>query len=247
MKKLPLILLAFAFTFNSCSSNDDGNELTEDLPVDNSIDSSENNEDIDNNGMEIDDMQTIELVSGQISNLSANVATEERDPVTGQSTVTGEFTKFDFETGSITDSDTDWDIAFRATTIAINGGESISTTIDAPERNQNVEVAIADGSFGSITTTEGLDFSQDSADEYAIIPQSDMGWYTYNRETNVLSAIPGKVLVFKTRNGNFAKIEILSYYKDNPAEVTAEIAGADFRYYTFDYTFNPELGNTSFE
>ena len=47
------------------------------------------------------------------------------DPNTGQPLpVSGAFTKFDFSTGTETTSETDWDIAFRGSTIIVNGGES---------------------------------------------------------------------------------------------------------------------------
>ena len=36
--------------------------------------------------------------------------------------VSGPFVKFDFSSGDITNSDSDWDIAFRGTTILVNGG-----------------------------------------------------------------------------------------------------------------------------
>ena len=58
--------------------------------------------------------------------------------------------------------------------------------------------------------------------------------------TNLVTPIPGKVIVFKTRNGNYAKIEILSYYKDQDNT-------QDSRYYTFNYIYNPNTGDTSFE
>ena len=58
-----------------------------------------------------DDNTTAEPIQTEtVSNLYA--------PQTGGQgeAVGGEFAKFDFETGAITTSDTDWDIAFRGTT-----------------------------------------------------------------------------------------------------------------------------------
>ena len=80
------------------------------------------------------------LVEGTISNLFAD---QTGGPGTDEE-IGGEFTKFDFETGAETDSDTDWDIAFRGTTIAINGG-AVTGTADEPARNGGVEAAIATG------------------------------------------------------------------------------------------------------
>lgn len=162
--------------------------------------------------------------------------------------VGGEFTKFDFETGMQTTSETDWDIAFRGTTIAVNGG-TVTGTDDEPTRNGHAGATIATGTFASITTAEGLTFAQDADGAFAIPTGSDNGWYNYNQPTNIISPIPGKILVFKTSNGNYAKVEILSYYQDNPIPIVGGF-GSDAsvsRYYTFNYVYNPNVGETSFE
>lgn len=155
--------------------------------------------------------------------------------------VTGEFTKFDFTTGAITTSDTDWDIAFRGTTIAINGGNETGTT-DEPTRNGQAGAYIADGTFASVTTAEGVSFNQDSANGFAIPNGSDSGWYNYNPATNLVTPIPGKILVFRTRDGKYAKVEILSYYLNQDS--TDPTNG---RFYTFNYVYNPNEGEKSFE
>jgi len=153
----------------------------------------------------------------------------------------GPFTKFDFETGAETTSDTEWDIAFRGTTIAINGGIATGTN-DEPTRNGDAGASIVTGTFDSINTADGLTFAQDTALGFAIPTGSDNGWYNYDFMNNIIMPIPGKMLVFRTRDGKYAKIEILSYYKDqdnsNPA---------NGRYYTFNYVYNPNAGETSFE
>lgn len=155
--------------------------------------------------------------------------------------VGGEFAKFDFETGMQTTSDTDWDIAFRGTTIAINGG-TVTGTDDEPARNGDAGTTIVTGTFASVTTAEGLSFVQDANGAYAIPTGSDNGWYNYNQSTNIISPIPGKILVFRTANGNYAKVEILSYYLDQDSSNPA-----NGRYYTFNYVYNPNAGETSFE
>lgn len=55
--------------------------------------------------------------------------------------VGGPFTKFDFETGAETTSDTDWDIAFRETTITIYG-RAVTGTNDEPIRNGDAGATI---------------------------------------------------------------------------------------------------------
>lgn len=173
--------------------------------------------------------------SEQVVNLAAPQTGGQGQPVGG------EFAKFDFETGDMTTSDTDWDIAFRGTTIALNGG-TVTGTADEPARNGNGGATIASGTFASVTTAEGLTFDQDGDAAFAIPTGSDNGWYNYNFQTNVISPIPGKILVFRTRDGKYAKVEILSYYLDQDS---SNPAGG--RHYTFNYVYNPNEGETSFE
>lgn len=151
----------------------------------------------------------------------------------------GPFTKFSFATGAVTESETEWDIAFRGSTIAVNGGAATGTN-DEPARTGNAGAALVDGIFGEITSAEGLTFLQDATAAFAIPTGSDNGWYNYNPQTNLLMPIPGKVLVFRTHDGKFAKVEILSYYENAPANPDG-FADAS-RYYTFNYVYNPNEG-----
>lgn len=186
-----------------------------------------------------DDMPPLDAVESKTaSNIHAPQNGSQGEPASGP------FTKFSFETGTVTESETEWDIAFRGTTIAVNGGEPTGTA-DEPARNGNAGVAIINGTFADVTTAEGLSFSQDADGAFAIPLGSDQGWYNYNFMTNVLSPIPGKILVFRTHDNKYAKVEILSYYKDAPAEITPEIAANDLRYYTFRYVYNPNEGETT--
>ncbi len=180
-----------------------------------------------------------ERVSATVSNLHA--------PATGGfgADTTGPFTKFDFETGMKTDSDTEWDIAFRTTQIIVNGGTSLGTDSE-PERNGNAAAVIIDGLFDEVAVAPAVsEFAQDSAEGWAITASSDQGWYNYNFMTNVVSPLPGKVLVFRTRDGKYAKVEILSYYKDAPVQPDGFVDEA--RYYTFKYVYNPNDGETSLQ
>ena len=154
----------------------------------------------------------------------------------------GPFTKFSFATGAVTDSETEWDIAFRGSTIAVNGGTATGTN-DEPNRTGNAAAALVEGIFGEITSANGLTFAQDTSAAFAIPTGSDNGWYNYNPQTNLLIPIPGKILVFRTHDGKFAKVEILSYYENAPANPDG-FADAS-RYYTFNYVYNPNEGETT--
>ena len=161
---------------------------------------------------------------------------------TGQE-ISGTFTKFDFSTAQTTTSITEWDIAFRATTIIVNGGVSLET-IDEPERTGNAGAYIADGTFNSIMEVNTSLIEQDSNTGYAIATGSGNGWYLYNSQEFIITPIAGKILVFRTREGKYAKMEILSYYQNAPEN--PDSATDTSRYYTFNYSYQPNEGMTTF-
>lgn len=157
--------------------------------------------------------------------------------------ISGAFTKFSFETGAVTTSDTNWDIAFRGTTIIVNGGESLGTN-DEPERTGNAAAYIANGTMASVTEVDTDLLVADSANGYAIPSGSGNGWYLYNPQLFLVTPIAGKILVFRTHDGRYAKVEILSYYQDAPANPNAMVDQG--RYYTFNYVYQPNEDVTTF-
>ncbi len=180
----------------------------------------------------------VAIESETIENLHAPQSGGQGQPISGT------FTKFDFESGQATTSDTDWDIAFRGTTIIVNGGTSQGTT-DEPTRSGNAAAYITSGTLVSVTTVNSASFIQDSASSLAIPTGSDNGWYNYaGAPTFLVTPIAGKVLVFRTRDGKYAKVEILSYYKDAPSNPDAMVN--ESRYYTFNYVYQPNAGVETF-
>ncbi|XLS28866.1 HmuY family protein [Flavobacteriaceae bacterium M23B6Z8] len=175
--------------------------------------------------------------SQQISNLHAPQQGGQGEPISGA------FTKFDFSTGQITTSETEWDIAFRGTTIIVNGGTSLGTT-DEPDRNGNAAAYIASGTFASVTEVDDALFKQDSGTGYAIPSGSGNGWYLYNPQAFLITPIAGKILVFRTRDNRFAKVEILSYYENAPEN--PDVMVDEGRYYTFNYVYQPNAGINTF-
>lgn len=147
--------------------------------------------------------------------------------------VGGEFTKFSFSENKIVTND-NWDIAFRGTTIIVNGGAKINIT-DEPERKGSGAVSIVSGTFASVTAfpVAGT-FVQDGAETYAFPTSGENAWYDYNGLTHIISAKAGKVFVVKTHDGKYAKFEILSYYKDAPATPDANSVS---RYFTFNFAY----------
>ncbi|MGV6827810.1 MAG: HmuY family protein [Flavobacteriales bacterium] len=158
--------------------------------------------------------------------------------------VYGEFTKFNFATGQKTTSETEWDIALRGTIILVNGGEKTGID-DEPNRTGNAAAYIANGTMASIATVDLDNLQEDAINAQAIQTGSGNGWYLYaGPPTHLITPIAGKILVFKTHDGNYAKMEILSYYKDAPENPDA-FTDLD-QYYTFNYVYQPNEGFTSF-
>ena len=183
---------------------------------------------------------TAPVESKTITNLAALQDTDftQNPPVT-----TGSFTKFSFKAGAVVTDDS-WDIAFRGTTILVNGGAKIGSLSDEPERTGNAGLIIQNGIFANITTVPSeVTFAQDAAGSYALPTGSDNGWYNYaGPPTHLISPLAGKVIIVRTIDGNYAKMEILNYYKDNdPTEAD------NARYYSFNYVYNPNVGDKSIQ
>lgn len=154
---------------------------------------------------------------------------------------TNKFTLFSFKDNAIVaNSDsatTKWDIGFRSTTLIINGG------LSGPGQTQ---AQIVSGIFDELFEAPETGYVSDAQGMYAI--QGSEGWYNYTGQNgNPVSAIipiPGKVIVIKTTDGRFAKVEILSYYYGNPNTTTSEFADLatrpPSRYFTFRFIYQPD-------
>jgi hypothetical protein len=156
----------------------------------------------------------------------------------------GKFTFFNLENKALVsnaDSATaKWDIAFRGTTILVNSGTSGPGTGGA---------FVFTGSFDNLLTIP-VDsvFRTDNAPLYAIPTGSGKGWYNYNGPVNLLTPLPGRVLVIRTASGKYAKIEIQNYYKGGvtPASSASDnVKLTEQRYYAFRFTYQPN-GTKSF-
>lgn len=151
---------------------------------------------------------------------------------------TGKFTLFSFKDNkqiANTDSATNkWDVGFRGTMIIVNGG-----AIRTGQGGAYVHTGIFDE---TTTVPASASFTLDqSSTQLAITASSGKGWYNYDQTTNIISSIPGKVLIIRTGDGKYAKMEILSYYQGAPTmPTTTSIA----RYYTFRYVYQPDGSRT---
>ena len=158
----------------------------------------------------------------------------------GQPFGSGKFTFFSLEQNKVVPSSdsasSKWDIGFRGTTIITNGGNS------GPGQGGGFVYV---GLFDDLATVPAdSSFRVDNApSSYAITSGSNRGWYTYNGATNLVTPIPGRVLVIRTATGKYAKIEILNYYRGG---VTPEVSASDEvkirnqRFYSFRFRFQPD-------
>lgn len=152
---------------------------------------------------------------------------------------TGRFTFFSLRDSAIVpNSDsatTRWDIAFRATTIIINGG---------PIRfGQGGAIVLTGTDFNTLETLPETGWRVDSSATSLAIPVgSGRAWYNYNQQTNVITPIPGVVLGIRTADGRYAKLQILSYYLNAPANPNGFADRS--RVYTFRYVFQPNGSRT---
>lgn len=147
----------------------------------------------------------------------------------------GDFTKFSFSTGQITESETEWDIALRGTTIIVNGGEATGI-IDEPDRNGDAAAYIVNDTFWCVQNIDNDLFLQDSMLNLAIPTGSGNGWYNYTGAPNhLILPIPGRILIFKTHDSQYVKVEILSYYFDIP--INPDSVMDQSRYYSLNYSY----------
>jgi hypothetical protein len=129
---------------------------------------------------------------------------------------------------------TKWDIAFSSTKILVNSGTS------GPGLGGAFVFKGLFDDLKTISTDSSFATDNASAASYAIPLGSGKAWYTYDGLTTLVSPIAGRVLVIKTANGKYAKIEILNYYKGGVTLAsTASVNDKLFkqRYYTFRYTY----------
>jgi len=186
-----------------------------------------------------DETGTVILQSKQVANLQADtiIGVYTSGPATGQPYGSGKFTFYSLETNSVianTDSATNkWDIGLRGTTIITNGGNSGPASGGA---------FVYVGTFDDLKSVPADSvFRTDNAPTaYAIRTGSGNGWYSYNGATNIITPIPGRILVIRTASGKYAKIEIQNYYKGG---VTPDATASDEdklkkqRYYTFRFIY----------
>lgn len=153
------------------------------------------------------------------------------------SSLTGKYEKFSFSEGDTVSHD-NWDVAFKGSTIIVNGGESSNQ--DQPDRVGDAAVYIATGIMSDVKIVDVSKLTEDDVTRPAIIDDlgiSGQGWASYDMGTHILSPIAGRILVFRTHDNKYAKMEILYYYdSENPQPFDGDFGG----FYTFDYVYQSD-------
>ncbi len=152
------------------------------------------------------------LVSGILlltASCKKNNNTTSQPPVTDTTVVRVNFSTsspyafFSFKNNAIvanTDSATSkWDFGLRLTTFLVNSYAS------GPG---NAGVVIQNGIFENITAAPISGYAYDTTSSKLAI--KDGSWYTYDIVTHVFNPIPGKIFIFRTADGHYAKMEILN-------------------------------------
>lgn len=149
------------------------------------------------------------------------------------------YVKFSFSKGDTVPQDSaNWDIAFRTTTIIANGGTKVDKGPLEPERTGIGGLYLEINFFDEVIKAVPSRVKQDKATQYALPTGSMSSWYNYVFAQHVVYPIPGRIIVVKTHDGKYAKVEIISYYKDAPSNVPKE--SLESAYYTFRYAYQPD-------
>lgn len=142
------------------------------------------------------------------------------------------YTFFSFrDTSIVANSDSasaKWDFALRFTTFLVNSYSS------GPG---NAGAILQDGVYDNVTAAPISGFAYDtSATQRAI---KDGSWYDYNLTTHSFVPKAGKVFLFRTADGHYAKMELLGVsYEPFAGPVPQRLI------YNFRYTYQPNNTNT---
>lgn len=126
---------------------------------------------------------------------------------------------FNLTTGhETTDAGGDWDIAFDRTTILVNGGSS--------GKGKTTALLLKDVTFESVDSFQSSGFKADTEKEKAVPTGSGNGWYEYDMASHGINPIPERIILVKTSQGKYVKLEILGYYNKS----NHQPANYSFRY-----------------
>ena len=139
----------------------------------------------------------------------------------------------------ITNSENNWDIAFRGTMIIVNGGVKTGSG-NEPERLQDLGISacidILNKNYDAVSESPYLKSvdNWDKAGQPKIPNISGQGWF--EDDGTYITPLKDKTIVLRTTDNYYVKIGMYSYYKDALPETTEDPA-----YYSFQYSINPNI------
>ncbi len=144
---------------------------------------------------------------------------------------TSTFTFFSFrDTTIVANSDSataKWDFGLRLTTFLVNSYAS------GPG---NAAVILQDGIYDNVTEAPAAGYAYDTTSSQKAI--KDGSWYDYNPTTHSFVPKAGKVFIFRTADGHYAKMELLGVsYEPFAGPVPVRLI------YNFRYTYQPNNSN----
>ena len=168
----------------------------------------------------------------------------------------GDFVKLKFVTDRlgitpqalITDSENNWDIAFRGTMIIVNGGVKTGSP-NEPERlselNTSAYIDILNMNYTRVVITKNLvdRENHDKAGQPKIPNISGQGWF--QDDGTYITPLEDKTIVLRTIDNYYVKIGMYSYYKD--AASPQNSSKDDQGYYSFQYSINTKKGDLNLD
>ncbi|NQV71772.1 hypothetical protein HQ496_01515 [bacterium] len=154
--------------------------------------------------------------------------TVEKKSIQGLDATGDDFVYFNLTSGEIIAKEAaafgGWDIAFQGTNIQVNG-----------------EAQFVDSKYDELVEAPADGFLAEESGPVTLPSGGTDGWFNYDFNSHVISPIANRLIVVKTKGGQYAKLEILDYYKvtfgDNgPAPAP--------RYYTFKYALQTAKGRS---
>ena len=120
----------------------------------------------------------------------------------------------------------DWDLGFQRTKVITNGG------VSGPGKGG--AVLLKDVDFEGVKEAPAGGYAVDSAENLAIVAQSEEGWYIYTGPPNHwILPLEKRVFVVQAADGTFAKVRFIGYYKDNENK-------KDGGFISFEYVHQPD-------
>ncbi len=117
--------------------------------------------------------------------------------------------------GKTVGADEEWDLSFKGTDIGVSGAAQV-----------------VDRAFKRIVEAPEDGWKTDGDDGPAISKAEDVRWFEYDPTTHIVTPVPFRTILLRTKSGQYAKMEILDYYDamDTP------------RFYSIRYVLQTEAG-----